>query len=125
MEDTKILIVDDDHRNIFALKSYLEIHDMEVLVANNGVEAVELMENKSPDIILMDIMMPEMDGYDAIKILKTKSTTKSVPIIAVTAKAMVGDREKCLQAGADDYLSKPIKLAELISKIKTLINTST
>lgn len=108
MEGTKILIVDDDHRNIFALKSYLEIHDMEVLVANNGLEAVELMKIKSPDIILMDIMMPEMDGYDAIKILKGKSTTKSVPIIAVTAKAMVGDKEKCLEAGADDYLSKPI-----------------
>lgn len=124
MEDIKILIVDDDYRNIFALKSYLEIHDMEVVVANTGIEAIEVMERNPPNIILMDIMMPEMDGYEAIKILKSKSATKSIPIIAVTAKAMKGDKEKCLEAGANYYLSKPIKLAELISKIKSLINTS-
>lgn len=120
-----ILLVDDDPRNTFALKSYLETFDFEIYTAENGLEALEMLQkHEHMDVILMDIMMPVMDGYETIKKIRENSASAGIPVIAVTAKAMKGDREKCLGAGATDYLSKPVNLNELMEKIKQLVNQS-
>lgn len=112
----KILLVDDDARNIFALTSVLEANKMDVTFAENGKEAIQKLED-SPDfdLVLMDIMMPEMDGYEAIKLIRQKQNFKNLPILALTAKAMKGDRQKCIEVGASDYLSKPIDVERLLS----------
>src|SRR5207302_1340663 len=105
----KALIVDDDIRNIFALTSVLEQHGMIALNAENGKDGIELLTNTPDiDVVLMDIMMPELDGYDTIRIMRKPEKFKELPIIAITAKAMIGDREKCIEAGASDYLAKPV-----------------
>ena len=118
-----LLIVDDEDNNIFALRSYLETKDMEVLVAKNGEEAINLLHcGTKPDIILLDMMMPVMDGYETLKVLKENGKLSQIPVIAVTARAMKGDSEKCLEVGAWDYLSKPINLNELMEKITQLTN---
>jgi HAMP domain-containing protein/CheY-like chemotaxis protein/signal transduction histidine kinase len=115
----KVLLVDDDIRNIFALSSVLERRGMEVLTATTGREAVSLLEN-TPEIaiILMDIMMPEMDGYETMRVIRAKPQSRRLPIIALTAKAMKGDREKCLEAGASDYLAKPVNTDQLLSALR-------
>jgi len=115
----KILIVDDDMRNVFALSSVLEERKMTVIVGKNGKEGIDRLKT-TPDIdlILMDIMMPEMDGYEAISIIRKFDKFKDIPIIALTAKAMKGDREKCIAAGANEYLSKPIIEEKLISLLR-------
>jgi hypothetical protein len=115
----KVLIVDDDVRNIFALTSLLEGYQMQVLYAENGKDGISVLEN-NPDIniILMDIMMPEMDGYETTQLIRTNQQFKSLPIIALTAKAMQGDREKCIQAGASDYITKPVDTEQLISLLR-------
>ncbi|MFC0189492.1 CHASE3 domain-containing protein [Fictibacillus aquaticus] len=111
-----VLITDDDNRNIFALRTALEQKGMKILTANNGIECLEVLDNKKGiDLILMDIMMPEMDGYDTMKRIRAQHEFKEIPIIALTAKAMKNDREKCLEAGASDYISKPLKLEQLFS----------
>jgi len=113
-----VLIVDDEERNVFALSSYLESFDMKIITAQHGAEAISLMEGgQKPDIILLDIMMPVMDGYETMAVIKRKDELKNIPIIAVTAKAMVGDREKCLEAGAWDYFSKPINMKLLLERM--------
>jgi hypothetical protein len=114
-----VLLVDDDVRNIFALSSVLERRGMQVLTATTGREAIELLESK-PDvaIALMDIMMPEMDGYQTIQIIRQNPSFRRLPIIALTAKAMKGDREKCLEAGASDYLAKPVNTEQLLSALR-------
>ena len=113
------LLVDDDARNIFALSSVLERRGMRVLTATTGSEAIDLVES-SPDvaIVLMDIMMPEMDGYQTIQVIREKPSFRRLPIIALTAKAMKGDREKCLEAGASDYLAKPVNTEQLLSSLR-------
>ncbi|WP_145035103.1 HAMP domain-containing protein [Caulifigura coniformis] len=109
LDGKTVLIVDDDVRNIFAMTSILEQHRMNVIPSESGKDAIQLLKERSDiDIVLMDIMMPDMDGYETIRTIRRVSTLKSLPIVAVTAKAMKGDREKCLQAGAWDYLSKPV-----------------
>ena len=109
LEGKKALIVDDDMRNIFALSTVLHDHGMEIVSANNGREAIRLVqEDPAIDIVLMDIMMPEMDGMTTMREIRKLEQRKDLPIIAVTAKAMKGDREKCIEAGAWDYLSKPV-----------------
>ena len=115
----KVLIVDDDMRNIFALASVLEEYQMKILSADNGPDAIGLMQ-KEPgiDAILMDIMMPEMDGLDTTRAIRALPDGKAVPIIAVTAKAMKGDRDRCLEAGAWDYLSKPVDREQLLSTLR-------
>ena len=121
MKIKSILIVDDEDSNIFALGSYLESQDMEVSVAKNGEEAITLLTGGTkPDIILLDMMMPVMDGYETLKALKENGSLKRIPVIAVTAQAMKGDKEKCLEAGAWDYLSKPLNLKSLLEKITQL-----
>jgi len=113
------LLVDDDPRNIFALSSALERRGMKVLTATTGAEAIEIIETTSSlAIVLMDIMMPEMDGYQTIEKIRHKGTYRRLPIIALTAKAMKGDREKCLQAGASDYLAKPVNTEQLLSALR-------
>jgi hypothetical protein len=115
----KILIVDDDVRNIFALSSLLERFEMDVIYAENGQDAINLLQTTSGiSGVLMDIMMPEMDGYTTIRAIREIPDFQTLPIIALTAKAMKGDREKCLEAGASDYISKPIDTAQLLSLLR-------
>jgi CheY-like chemotaxis protein len=115
----KVLVVDDDVRNIFALSSVLERRGMSVLMAGTGREAIATIES-TPDlgIVLMDIMMPEMDGYETMHVIRQNPHFRRLPIIALTAKAMKGDREKCLQAGASEYLAKPVNTEQLLSSLR-------
>jgi CheY-like chemotaxis protein len=115
----KVLVVDDDARNIFALTTVLENHDMEVLSATNGRQAIEIIQN-TPDlsVVLMDIMMPEMDGYETMRQIRRDPRFRMLPILALTAKAMKGDREKCLKAGASDYIAKPVNTEQLLSLLR-------
>ena len=115
----RVLVVDDDARNIFALTSVLENHEMEVLTATNGRQAIDLI-HKTPDlsVVLMDIMMPEMDGYETMREIRNNPDFRTLPILALTAKAMKGDREKCLQAGASDYIAKPVNTDQLLSLLR-------
>jgi HAMP domain-containing protein/CheY-like chemotaxis protein/signal transduction histidine kinase len=114
-----VLVVDDDVRNIFALSSVLERRGMHVLTASNGNEAVNILET-TPDlaIVLMDIMMPGMDGYETMRVIRQEPSHRRLPIVALTAKAMKGDREKCLEAGASDYLAKPVNTDQLLSALR-------
>jgi CheY-like chemotaxis protein/HAMP domain-containing protein len=115
----KVLLVDDDVRNIFALGSVLERHGMTVVTAQTGREAISILA-QSPDvaIVLMDIMMPEMDGYQTMQLIRSDPTQRRLPIVALTAKAMKGDREKCLEAGASDYLAKPVNTEQLLATLR-------
>jgi CheY-like chemotaxis protein len=115
----KVLVVDDDVRNIFALSSVLERRGMTVLSAGTGREAIETIET-TPDlaIVLMDIMMPEMDGYETMQVIRQNPALRRLPIIALTAKAMKGDRERCLEAGASEYLAKPVNTEQLLSALR-------
>jgi CheY-like chemotaxis protein len=114
-----VLLVDDDARNIFALSSVLERRGIKVLAATTGSEAIELVES-TPElaIVLMDIMMPGMDGYQTMQVIRANPAFRRLPIIALTAKAMKGDREKCLDAGASDYLAKPVNTEQLLSALR-------
>jgi CheY-like chemotaxis protein/signal transduction histidine kinase/HAMP domain-containing protein len=115
----KVLIVDDDVRNIFALSSVLERRGMTVLTAGTGREAIEMLDStRDMAIVLMDIMMPEMDGYQTMQVIRQNSSLRRLPIIALTAKAMKGDREKCLEAGASEYLAKPVNTEQLLSVLR-------
>jgi CheY-like chemotaxis protein len=111
--------VDDDARNIFALSSVLERRGMRVLTATTGKEAISILQS-TPEVAvaLMDIMMPEMDGYQTMQQIRKNDTLRRLPIIALTAKAMKGDREKCLAAGASDYLAKPVNTEQLLSALR-------
>jgi CheY-like chemotaxis protein len=115
----KVLIVDDDIRNIFALTSILELHDMQVVYAENGSDGIQrLRDNPDIDVVLMDVMMPEMDGYETMRIIRKSGEFPALPIIAVTAKAMKVDRAKCIEAGASDYISKPVDQDQLLSLLR-------
>ena len=115
LEGKKVLIVDDDMRNIFALATVLDARGMVIVSAENGRDAIRLVEtDPTIDIVLMDIMMPEVDGMETMRRMRKLSRGKDLPLIAVTAKAMKGDREKCIDAGAWDYLSKPVDIAHLL-----------
>ena len=119
LRNKKILITDDDVRNIFSLTKALEKHQMNVFTAIDGKEALRtLEENPDIDVVLMDIMMPEMDGYETMKRIRSNPKFRNLPMIAVTAKAMTGDREKCIKAGASDYISKPVDIDQLLSLLR-------
>jgi CheY-like chemotaxis protein len=119
LRNRKVLVVDDDVRNIFALTTVLENQDMEVISATNGRQAIDLIE-RTPElsVVLMDIMMPEMDGYETMRQIRQQPQFRTLPILALTAKAMKGDREKCLQAGASDYIAKPVNTDQLLSLLR-------
>jgi CheY-like chemotaxis protein len=115
MNKKKILIVDDDPRNIFAMKATLKARNFECISCNDAIEALELLQGSEiVDVVLMDMMMPGMDGYEAIPRIRQLETRKGIPIISVTAQAMVGDRDKCINAGADNYISKPVDVDKLL-----------
>jgi CheY-like chemotaxis protein/HAMP domain-containing protein len=118
LSSQNILIVDDDIRNVFVITSALENHNANILEASNGQEALDILAEDKVDLILMDIMMPVMDGYQAIKEIRKNDKIKDIPIIAVTAKALKEDRQKCIDAGADDYITKPVNYQELLNRIK-------
>jgi two-component system cell cycle response regulator DivK len=116
----KILLVDDDSRNIFALKAVLKARGYVCQTASNAAEGIEnLHQDPEIGIVLMDMMMPDMDGYEAIALIRGNTQTAQIPIIAVTAQAMEGDKERCLVAGADDYVSKPVDVDLLMTILKT------
>jgi CheY-like chemotaxis protein len=115
----KVLIVDDDVRNIFALTTFLERSRMRVMYAERGQDGIDILkQNPDIDVILMDVMMPEMDGYETMRAIRDIAQFAHVPIIAVTAKAMKGDREKCIAAGASDYIAKPVDMDQLLSLLR-------
>ena len=114
----KVLVVDDDIRNVFALTSALEAHGMKVSHADSGKEAIEsLKSSRDVDLVLMDVMMPGLDGLDTIRIVRQLDGYANLPIVAVTAKAMLGDREKCIEAGASDYVAKPVNVDVLLGTL--------
>jgi CheY-like chemotaxis protein len=115
----KVLIVDDDVRNIFALTTFLERSEMTVTYAESGRDGISrLQESGDIDVVLMDVMMPEMDGYETMRAIREQPRFRNLPIIAVTAKAMKGDREKCIEAGASDYIAKPVDMDQLLSLLR-------
>jgi len=120
----KILLVEDNEMNRDMLSRRLERRGYEVVIAVDGQQGVEVAQSARPDLILMDMSLPVMDGWEATRQLKAKDTMKATPIIALTAHAMAGDREKALQAGCDDYDTKPIELSRLLAKIEALLGTA-
>jgi CheY-like chemotaxis protein len=125
LQGRSILIVDDDTRNTFALVSYLDGMDMTLHTAEDGFQAIGLLRRFDDiDMILMDMMMPELDGFETMARIRSNPATANIPIIALTAKAMKGDRAKCLEAGASEYVSKPINMLELLKKMAHMLNTA-
>lgn len=124
LEGKKVLIVDDDVRNIFALSNYLETIGLDILTTESGASALDILfgEEQQIAIVLLDMMMPEIDGFEVLEKVRGNKTTSSLPVISVTAKAMKGDREKCLEAGATEYVSKPVDINELVDKMSRVIN---
>ena len=121
----KVLIVDDDIRNIFSLTSVLESHDVEVLHAERGKDGILILEQTpGVDVALIDIMMPEMDGYETMQQIRKRPQLADLPLIAVTAKAMKGDRQKCLDAGASDYIAKPVDIELLLALLRVWVARS-
>jgi CheY-like chemotaxis protein len=118
LKNKSILIADDDVRNIFSLTKSLEKYNMNVLTATNGHEALEKLEQEHVDIVLMDMMMPELDGYESARRIRQNPKFAKLPVIAVTAKVMPADREACIEAGASDYVSKPVDVDQLISLLR-------
>jgi CheY-like chemotaxis protein len=125
MANKKLLIVEDDPRNIFSLTVYFEDRDVEIFTAENGKIALDILnDDPGMDLVLMDIMMPEMDGYEAMTEIRKQDRFKKLPIIALTAKAMKDDQKKCLDAGANAYLSKPVNIDELELSLKRWLYTN-
>lgn len=121
MQKKKVLIIDDDARNIFALTATLRAKSFDCISRLDAREAIALLKtDETVDIVLIDMMMPDIDGYEAIPIIKNLPSRKNTPVIAVTAQAMVGDKEKCLAAGADDYISKPINVDKLLELLRSI-----
>ena len=119
----EILIIDDDSKNIFALSAVLKAKKYQCISAISAGQGLKLLSsNKNIGVVLMDMMMPEMDGYEAIGKMKSDHELKDIPVIAITAQAMAGDREKCIEAGADGYISKPVDVNELLQMLNQLID---
>ena len=119
----RILVVEDNSDNRILINDVLSSLKYEVSVAIDGEEGIQMAEEKKPDLILMDLSLPKIDGWTATRTIKAKPELKDIPIVALTAHAMVGDREKALEAGCDDYISKPIDLRELASKLASLLGS--
>ena len=121
-EPIKVLLVDDDERNIFALSAYLKAKKIKVETASDGKECLEKLKQLAVDVVLLDMMMPVMDGFETLGILRNDEQLKNSKVIALTALAMKGDMERCMEAGADDYCTKPVDIDVLVNKINVLIN---
>lgn len=121
MANKRILVVEDNKDNMTLIVDVLSSLDYEVLQATDGQQGVEMTQAEKPDLILMDLSLPRMDGWTATRLLKDDEATKAIPVIALTAHAMIGDRERALEAGCDDYLSKPLDLMELARKLTTYL----
>jgi CheY-like chemotaxis protein len=122
LQGRTLLLVDDDLRNTFALSKLLKKHGINVVIADNGQMALEkLQENKSIELIIMDIMMPVMDGYEAMRAIRAQRSLREVPIVALTARAMPDEQQKCMAAGANDYLSKPVDIERLLTLLRVLL----
>jgi CheY-like chemotaxis protein len=121
-EQIKVLLVDDDERNIFALSAYLKAKKFKVETASDGKECLEKLQQIQVDVVLLDMMMPVMDGFETLGILRNDEQLKNSKVIALTALAMKGDMERCIEAGADDYCTKPVDIDVLVNKINALIN---
>jgi CheY-like chemotaxis protein len=121
-EPIKVLLVDDDERNIFALSAYLKAKKIKVETASDGKECLEKLKQLAVDVVLLDMMMPVMDGFETLGILRNDEQLKNNKVIALTALAMKGDMERCMEAGADDYCTKPVDIDVLVNKINVLIN---
>ncbi len=122
---TKILYVEDNDDNIYMLRRRLERKGIEVIIANDGEQGIAAARREQPDLILMDLSLPVIDGWEAARRLKSAPDTRSIPIIALSAHAMTGDRERALAAGCDDYDTKPVDLAGLMAKIEALLPPGT
>ena len=123
LQGRKALVIDDDIRNVFALTSMLERYGMKVVYAENGREGIErLHQHTNTDLVLLDIMMPEMDGYETARAIRSMPRFEHLPIISLTAKAMKGDREKALVAGASDYIAKPVDVDELLAMMRAWLD---
>jgi len=118
----KILLVEDNEFNRDMLSRRLERKGFHIVLAVDGIQAVKMASTESPDLILMDMSLPEIDGWEATRRIKSQATTQSIPVIALTAHAMAGDREKALEAGCDDYDTKPIEIGRLLDKIHNLVD---
>jgi CheY-like chemotaxis protein len=126
LEGRKVLVVDDDIRNVFAMTSALETHQMRVLHAESGKEGIEtLKRERDIDLVLMDVMMPGLDGLDTMRLVRQLEGYRDLPIVAVTAKAMIGDREKCIEAGANDYIAKPVNVDVLLATLWRALQATT
>ena len=122
---SRILIIDDDIRNIYSLTSVLEAYDVKVMHAERGADGIEILKNNPGiDVALVDIMMPDMDGYETMRRIREMPDIANVPLVAVTAKAMKGDRQKCLDAGASDYIAKPVDIDLLLALVRVWIGRS-
>ena len=121
MSNKRVLIIDDDARNIFALAAVLRARSFECLSCMSAAEALQILKGtEAIDAVLIDMMMPDMDGYEAIPLIKKIPSRQSVPVISVTAQAMMGDREKCLEAGADGYIAKPVDIDKLMQLLNDI-----
>ena len=121
----EILIIDDDSKNIFALSAVLKAKKLHCVSSQSAMEGFKILENNpNIDVVLMDMMMPEMDGYETIREIRKMPKYKRLPIIAVTAKSMIGDRDKCITAGASDYISKPVDIDQLLSLLRVWLYES-
>ena len=118
-----ILIVEDEPRNLTLLRDLLQVSGYKTIEATDGEQGVELAKSNKPDLLLMDVQMPKMDGLEATRILKADANTKNIPIICITSSAMKGDREKIIQAGCDDYMSKPVDINEVLNKVAEMLET--
>jgi CheY-like chemotaxis protein len=121
---TKILYVEDNEDNIYMLKSRLERRDFSVVIAMDGEQAVEMATAEEPDLIIMDLSLPNVDGWEATRRLKANDETKHIPVVALSAHAMVGDRETALDAGCDDYDTKPVEFQRLLDKMQALLDST-
>lgn len=121
--EKKVLIIDDDSRNIFAMNAILKSKKFNCDAAFNASEGLAKMQHNSYAVVLMDMMMPDMDGYEAMEMMRNDSRLKNIPVIAVTAQAMPGDKEKCLKAGAVAYITKPVNIDELTRLMDNLMNS--
>lgn len=119
----RILVVEDNRDNMTLIVDVLSSMDHTVLQATDGVEGVELVKQEKPDLVLMDLSLPRMDGWEATRQIKADPDLQKIPVIALTAHAMVGDRERALEAGCDDYITKPINLSQLLAKLNQFIKT--